>query len=200
MACSGLSRNIQSVGGNARSRLKTSVKPSTTRTGHDMTLAFHKGVLLVLLITGIAAGAGLYFNSGPLLVFGTYFGWFGAAISIAAYIVLLVLLLIRGSFPVWGRYSSINMGLALVGISVLGFEAQMSMVLLVTAFLSVAIAVMVARLRLFERRESVLLILAIVVMTALSPLKQVWPQVLLAAGLILFVGSTPLSLRQLGSR
>ncbi|HET9577971.1 MAG TPA: hypothetical protein VFP44_09105, partial [Usitatibacter sp.] len=86
-----------------------------------MTLILQKVLLFALLVTGAALVTGLLWNNGPLLVFGTYFGWFAAAVSIASYFMLLVLLIIRGTLPSWGRVCSVNMGLALVGISILGF-------------------------------------------------------------------------------
>jgi len=157
--------------------------------GLAMTIFLQVLLLIGLLLTGAALVLGLLQESGSMLMVGTYFGWFMAAASLASYFFLVILLMLRGTMPAWGRLSLVNMGLSLIGISLLGLDSHsVGLSLLAAVMLGLAFSLPAGLLKVFDTRTSIAGVGAIVLFTALSPLVKVWALIAMCVG-VTFVGS-----------
>ncbi len=163
-----------------------------------MTLILQKSILCALFIAGAALGIGLLWSNGLLVALGTYFGWFAATASMASYFILLVLLVIRGRLPSWGRICSINMGLSLLGIWFLLDERASLVLPLSLAIIASVVGFVAARLGLLDHRGWAIWILTAVVVIAFIPLQSIGTQILLAFGVLLIVSAISPRASQLG--
>lgn len=159
-----------------------------------MTIILQVILLFGLLLTGAAFVFGLLQDNGAMLMVGTYFGWFMAAASVVSYFILMILLLVRGTLPDWGRFSLVNMGFVSIGIALLGIESSFAGAWLVAAImLGTVLSIPAGLLKAFDTRTSVIVVWALVAITASTPIVKVWVLVAMCLGII-FVGSQLITL------
>ena len=121
-----------------------------------MTIILQVFLLIGLLLTGAALILGFLQESGSMLMIGTYFGWFMATASLASYFFLVILRMLRGAMPAWGRLSIVNMGLSLIGISLLGLDSHsVGLSLLAAVMLGLALSLPAGLLKVFDTRTSI---------------------------------------------
>ncbi len=169
-------------------RSATRYMQSTLERGNPVMKTVQAVILAALLITGSALLLGFALESGPLLQFGTYFGWFAMAASLAVFLALLVLLSIRGRLPNWGGLCLSNAGLAFIGASLLGLDPRSSITIASAVILGIVAAIVAGRFRFFSSRLSVVVLVIIVASLSALALNHLWPLAGLGIGIVL-VGS-----------
>jgi hypothetical protein len=159
---------------------------SSLERGRTVTKLLQVLIFIALLISGTAFVLGLAIE-GPLLIFGTYFGWFAVTASLISYLLLVILLLVRGAIPVWGRVCLVNVGLSFMGIAAIVLDMEHGLALLATIILGVVAAIPISKTRFLETRQSVIVGVFLILGMALAPINAFWPFPLLALGLTFVV-------------
>lgn len=146
-------------------------------------------VFVGLILSGSLLLIGVLLGNGSLMGLGTYFGWFFAAFSMIAYLIVGILQAVHHRETSRMDLYPVNFGLAIVGVSVFGFTGQENIFVLIAVFLlSVAIAFMARRL--VADRFIPLAILVLLFIPFLSWAMPFWMYLYLILGVILISIST----------